>query len=697
MTSTEQHEVQPALPGLAPRRRRRLAAGTRLAPRAPVARVLLELVPAHLDRLFDYAVPAELDEVARPGSRVRVRFAGKLVSGFLVERAEDTEHDGELSPLRAATTEAVLAPEVWRLAEAVAERYAGTRADVLRLAVPPRHARVEGEEWPAPVPVAPPALGAEAWEDLQGGAALLARIAAGDSPRAVWTALPGGARRGWSAAVAEATTACLASGRGALVVVPTAAHVEQVTAALEARGVPPWRPGVLGGWVVLRADDGPAPRYRAFLAARRGQARVVVGTRAAMFAPVADLGLVVCWQDGDPLHAEPRSPYPHVREVLALRSEQSGCAYLLGSTSRSTAAQRLVETGWAHPVQATRPVVRERTPRVRALTSAELAKEGPGAHARIPSEAHRAVVRALGTGPVLVQVPRRGYVPVVACARCRTVARCGRCNGPLGLRREGPAACQWCGHLAGGWRCEECGDKGLRSVRVGSERTAEELGRAFPGTRVHQSGSGPGILTSVPDEPAIVVATPGAEPVAERGYALALLLDAAVWTARWGLHAAEDALRRWLEAAALVRPASAGGQVLLVGDGAPVPTQALVRWDPVGFAERELAERRELRLPPAVRLATVTGTRQAVEALVGRLSLPEGTETLGPVPVPERFLGPEAEAVQGTFDDPVRVILRTGYAQGPSLTAALRASLAVRSARREGGLAHVRVDPRDVE
>src|SRR5690606_28225721 len=216
--------------------------------------------------------------------------------------------------------------------------------------------------------------------------------------------------------------------------------------------------------------------------------------------------------------------------------------------------------------------------------------------------------------------------------------------------------------------------------RVGSERTAEELGRAFPGTRVRQSGSGPGVLEEVPAEPAIIVATPGAEPVAEGGYAAALLLDAAVWTGRWGLHAGEDAVRRWFEAAALVRPAGEDGQVLLVGDGAPVPTQALVRWDPAWFAERELAERRELRLPPAVRVATVTGTREAVDALVGRLELPEGAEVLGPVAVSPRALGPGAELGDG-LEAPVRVLLRVGYAGGARLAAELRASLAVRSAR----------------
>ncbi len=116
------------------------------------------------------------------------------------------------------------------------------------------------------------------------------------------------------------------------------------------------------------------------------------------------------------------------------------------------------------------------------------------------------------------------------------------------------------------------------------------------------------VLGAVSARPALVVATPGAEPVAEGGYAAALLLDAAVSTSHVGLDVAQDALARWLAAAALVRPATAGGQVLLVGDAAPAPTNALVRWDPALLADRELDERVELSLPPAVRVAAVTAT-----------------------------------------------------------------------------------------
>ncbi|MGX1575189.1 primosomal protein N' family DNA-binding protein [Cellulosimicrobium funkei] len=759
----------------APRRGPAPPASHQIAAHLPVARLALDLAPPHLDRPFDYLVPATMSDDARPGVRVKVRFAGRDVDGYVLERVDRSDHDGRLLPLRrVVSAEPVLAPAVARLARAVADHYAGTLSDVLRLAVPPRHARAEqtfaartaadavpapgstpagaapgdavaaeavptapsvAEPVPAPTESVPGSVPAAAthqesvWAPYRAGAAFLAHVAGGGAPRAVWTALPGLAppapetvpegRRDagrsrkepdalpvthWAAAVAEAVRAARSGGRGALVVVPDARDVDQVCAALAAAGLPAWDAATGGEVVRLTADEGPAPRYRAFLAVLHGDARVVVGTRAAAFAPVVDLGLVVCWNDGEDTLAEPRAPYPHAREVLALRSDQEGAAFLLGSHGRTVAAHALVVRGWAHELAAPRDVVRARAPRVRALTSVELAAEGPGAAARIPTAAWRTARAALEQGPVLVQVPRSGYVPVVACGRCRTPARCTVCHGPLAL--SGPQAtpqCAWCGALAGGWSCAECHWTGLRSVRVGSQRTAEELGRAFAGVPVQVSGAAAagGVLGAVSARPALVVATPGAEPVAEGGYAAALLLDAAVSTAHVGLDVAQDALARWLAAAALVRPATAGGQVLLVGDAAPAPTNALVRWDPALLADRELDERVELSLPPAVRVAAVTGDRPAVAAVLGRVALAGPETVLGPVEVAASPRGRGADGVDGAAPGlvdapPVRAVVRVPVRDGRRLARELGASVAVRSARREPGSVRVELDPKEI-
>ena len=487
-----------------------------------------------------------------------------------------------------------------------------------------------------------------------------------------------------------------------VIVVPDARDLTRVDAALTdvAQGQP--------FHVCLSADLGPAERYRRWLAVRRGLVQVVAGTRAAMFAPVAELGLVVLWDDGDDLHAEPRAPYPNAREVLALRAHRTGAAALIGGFARTAELTQLVAGGWARPLAGWPEALRQAAPKVRAAPDeAELARDAAAMTARLPSLALRTVRlalaggarSALSPGPVLVQVPRRGYLAAIACGRCRKQARCTTCGGPLeiGGSHETPG-CRWCGALAADWTCAHCGAGRLRALVTGAGRTAEELGRAFPGVPVRTSG-GQHVLAAVPAEPALVIATPGAEPVAEEGYAAALLLDGWALLGRPSLRAAEEALRRWLNAAALVRPA---GSVVVLATSTLPAVQALIRWDPVTFSERELAERTELGFPPAVRMASVTGTPAAVADFVGAASLPEQAEVLGPVPVEQGGSGgmgpPRIGGDTGGVAPPgeSRALIRIGRPDGLALARALHAAAATRSARKDGGAVRVQLDPAEV-
>jgi primosomal protein N' (replication factor Y) len=621
----------------------------------PVARVAVDTGLAHLDRPFDYEVPAAMADSARAGCRVRVRFAGRLVDGVVLERTDTSDHAlTQIATLVSA--EPVLNAEVAALARAVADRSAGTLYDVLRLALPPRHARVEAE--PAKEPAAPPEQPEPAtWARYPNGPSFLSAVAAGRSPRAVWSALPGPT---WPGEVAVAVRTCVAAGRGAVVVVPDARDLARVSAAL----------GDLPH-AALSADLGPAERYRRWLRVRRGEVRAVVGTRATAFAPVHDLGLVVLWDDGDDLHAEPRSPYVHVRDVLVLRAHLTGAAMLLGGHARTAEAQLLVESRWARSLEARRDEVRAAAPRVHGVSDDDLARDPVARAARLPAKAFEAARAALSDGaPVLVQVPRRGYAPSLACARDRTPARCGACQGPLAAGQHA-TACRWCGRLAGDWRCPECDGTALRATVVGARRTAEELGRAFPGAAVRTSGRDE-VLATVPATSALVVATPGAEPVADGGYGAVLLLDGWALLGRPDLRAGEEALRRWFGAAALAR---AEAPVVVVADRGLIPVQALTRWDPSGAAARELADRAAVGFPPATRMASVEGPPQAVADFLREV--PDQLEVLGPVPAKE---GAE------------RLLLRVPRVRGLELAAALKAAQAVRSARK-GEPVRVELDP----
>ncbi|YAL81980.1 primosome assembly protein PriA [Dermacoccaceae bacterium W4C1] len=688
----------------------------------PIATVLVETGLAHLDRGFEYSVPASLDAQAVPGARVKVRFAGQDVPGFIVERSAVAEHRGKLAPLRTVVSpEPVLSPELLQLAGRVAQEYAGTVGDVLRLAIPPRHARAEkaldASDKPAAEPI--PATDDPAmWSHYPAGPALLRRVAEGQAPGAAWLcplgnpaaapdiAAADGAQPGdpydWAASLAVLAQHALGAGRGVLLLVPDAHDVTRLSAALTAR---------IGAdqFVTLSADQGAQARWTAWLKARRGLVRCVIGTRAAAFAPVTDLGLIACWDDGDDSFIEPRAPYPHTAQVLAIRAELAGAALVLGGWTRSARAQAWVASGALHPVQAgglPRPA------RVHvAGEGSDIERHGPAATAHLPSAAWSSAKRALQVGPVLVQTPRLGYLPSLTCAGCRHALRCPDCSGPLSVgERGGQPWCRTCRRTVTGG-CAFCGDTRVRSSTVGAGRTAEELGRAFPGVKVIRADADHRI-TQVPGAPALVVATPGAEPQAQGGYCAVLLLDAWALLERPALDAHAEAFRRWNAALALVRPGDEGGVAVLAGAPAHagIPAiEALVRADPVWFAERELAERAEAGAPPGAWVASLAGSASVLRAVLDDLQLPDAVTVLGPVPIPGAPVqesGPETgpENTPGPRSDPgrrptqaeARVLLRVSaqdHTTADAVRRALHAMRAERSARKETGTVQVRIDP----
>lgn len=640
----------------------------------PVVQVRIDSPVPHLDRPFDYRVPESLVDTVDVGSRVRVRFAGRLVNGIVVGIGPTTDHPGELRTLeRVMGPEPVLTPDTLALVQSVAERWAGTFSDVVRSAVPPRHARAEKVAVSPCVWRSAPPDTVTVWSDYTAGPALLRRLAASASPspvRAVWSAAPAG---DWCRDVAALVDTVTSQESGSVIVVlPDVHDVNRVLAALPdavaARAVG-----------VLTADMGPERRYREFLRILRGGVRIVVGTRASVFAPAPDLRLIVVWDDGDDSLIDPQAPYWNARDVAALRSHLTGCHLVVGSPSRSVATAQWCRSGWAKSVSATADVIAARAPSVRALTERDEARDAASAAARIPRPAWEAAKAALESGPVLVQVARRGYVPALACQSCRTPARC-ECGGPLMLRgRTGAPACSWCGSIRGAWRCPHCRSSELRAMTIGAERTVEEIGRAFPQVPILTS-TGDHRLIMVPAEPALVVSTVGAEPRAVDGYRAVLLLDARAMLGRPSLDAQEEAARRWFAAAALAAP---GAPVVIAADNALPAVQALMRWAAPWLAERDLDERTSAGLPPAARMAALVGDAAQIQDVASRVRVPH--RLLGPVPDPTR-----------QDPDRQRGLIVVERRHGPALSAELGAITATRSAEGRSRPVHVHMDPRAV-
>ena len=627
-----------------------------------VARVLIDSPLPQLDRLFDYAVPAGFADAAQPGVRVKVplRSAGRMIEGYIVEIVEADDSDRPLSDLDTVVSPVpVLTPQLYAHARRAADRAAGSASDILRLAIPKRMVRAE-KAWLAAPPaeasaVEPAALswaGAVlgAFGDLSASISRGERLAVDAPP--VTSRLGDGREVGaWAVLLAAAAVHTLVAGRSAILVVPDHRDRAQLEAALAGR---------VAAEAVVRDDSQQSSpvRYGAFLRTLSAAPCIVIGNRSAVYAPVHALGLVAIWDDGDPLLAEQLSPGVHARDAALLRQELDGGALVFAGHTRTTDVERLVAVGWVKEA----PAVRRVSPRV--VLSAT--REGESRGARVPSAAFAAAREALARGPVLVQVARPGYAPVLVCAECRHPARCPHCGGPLHAKRQGAVPeCSWCGRAAAGWTCPDCSSTRVRMASAGSERTADELGRAFPGTRVIVAdGAHP--ITEVDARPALVVATRGAEPIASGGYRAVILLDGDRMLLADDLRIGESCLRWWSNAAAL---AAAGAPVHLVGVAGPV-ARALATWTQPAYARAELADRAPLRMPPTIRVAALEGDQRAVIAAL------EALRQAAPSLDADAVLGPVDR--EGTW----RALVRFDYALGTTVTESLRASVVSEALKR---------------
>ncbi len=637
-----------------------------------VARVAVDVPLAHLDRFFDYAIPDALTDTAVPGCRVKVPFSGRTREGWLISFGE-AQPDMKLLKLKTVvSSEPILDDGLVELFRAVADHYAGVFTDVVRLAVPRRHSTTEKapqREWPAPLHYGTRTV----LTQFPGGEAFLDALGTDVGPRAFWQVpcvvdAPGDLVGG----VLEAVAATLAAGKGAIVIVPTIRELDDTLKRFqEAFGN--------GAVAVLNGELGDSARYRNWLALRRGQAHVLVATRSGILAPMDKLGLLVVVDDGNDSHAEPRAPYPHTRGMAVLRCVATGCGLLMAAHGRSTDAAALVERGWLKDIALTPGQTRAITAPVRLSGDRDAHRDPVAARLRLPSMAFDFLRTTLLQGPVLVQVPRAGHSAGLSCQRCGEAARCSKCRGPLRSPRQGRLECAWCGFEPPRWECEFCHAQQLRAPIVGAIRTAEELGRAFPGV-VAINSSAAMIRSDVPDAAAIVVATPGVEPSAPTGYAGILLLDTELMLMRADLRVAEESMRRWCNAIALCRGPRDGGRVLAVGPSEHPALQALVRADVGGFIGAELAERTSAGLPPAVKAVRVGGDAEAVREFLDNDPF-EDVDILGPN---EFQHGPTSETV---------ALLRVPLVQGRELVRRVKYAAAIRSARKEGGRLYIQVDP----
>jgi len=647
--------------------------------RGRVARVLLDTPLPQLDHPFDYRVPDALDDLVVAGVRVTVPLRGgtRFADGFVIERVDNGEFPGELGDIESVVSPApVLSHETYTFARAVADRQAGSVIDVLRLAIPPRYVRAEkaylashavhGPTPPTPptttptisqtvTPATPPTLpagpnsltGFDGWHPEE-GAKYVVSVPGSVCELATLEWVPS-----WARLFAELAAQALARGQSSILAVPDFRDIDVCEKALIAAGLDDF---------LCRVDakQSGQQRYLTFLRCLEPTPLIVLGNRSAPLAPAHNVGLIALWDDGDESFCEPLAPYAHARDVALMRQQAVGATLVLAGHTRSTEAQRLVSVGWAQEVSG----ARGDHPNIQRADQ-EMADEDDR-HPRIPSQAILGARSAVKQGPILIQVSSPGFASALACTKCRERARCNHCAGPLGAVRKGaPPTCRWCGKLASAWACPTCQNRDLKHLSPGSEGTADELGRVFPGVKVIIA-DGNHSIQNVDSTPAVVIATPGAEPVAQGGYAAILLLDGERMRMRENLRVNEDVIRHWSNAAALAAPDAI---VYLVGAGDELGT-VMTTGGQAEFAQRELADRHALRLPPAVRVASVSGPLSDVTDTCAGVAVHPGVRVLGPV---------------GTGDGNSRALVTFDYRDGDMMATTLRASViqsATRGSRR---------------
>jgi len=271
---------------------------------------------------------------------------------------------------------------------------------------------------------------------------------------------------------------CLERGQTAIVLVPEIALTPAVQSQFLAR---------FGDRVaVLHSGLRETERREAWWRVHRGQARVVVGTRSAVFAPVANLGVVIVDEEHDPSYKQQECPRYHARDVAVVRARLASCLALLGSATPS------LESYWNAEQGKYRLCRLEERIGGRPLASVEIVdmrQEFRETHTQVPfSRRLRAEIEARlrAREQVMILLNRRGYAWFVLCRTCGETQRCVNCSIPLTYhRRQQRLLCHYCGYAATiPSHCPACGSEFLYYIGEGTEKLEAKVAETFPGARV---------------------------------------------------------------------------------------------------------------------------------------------------------------------------------------------------------------------
>ena len=550
---------------------------------APIAKVWVDNGVAHLDGVFDYLVPARLDSQVRAGVRISVDFAGRECEALVVERSTEGIQLGLKFISKVLSPVAVAPPGLIHLVSEGCARWLAHPYDFIRSAIPSRVAGVDKlqQESASGLVNAKISKGSKTYIHVQPHEDAIKKLA--------------------EFALAKVKTGSI------LIITPEERELEQLAQTLGDRAC------------VLSGSLSRSVRYENYLRSIHEPNLITIGTRSAIFAFPPDLKTIVIFREGSESHYEPRSPGWNTRDLAIIRSMQNGCDLFFVGYSPSLEIGLLIDS--------------DEVKMLGKSNRLQVSNFEPLNGELLPNRIFPPIRKALKSGPVLFLIPRKGYASSLMCKKCRNIATC-ECGGKISRRKiTTEPECVLCGKSQPSLKCRWCKGDALIMLGRGGERHTEEIGRAFPNMPTYYSTADSQIVT-LPNSPALVIATAGMEPRVDGGFAAVVILEGDSFFSYTDFRAQERAREVFFIAAASV---SRKGEVITVINSSNQITSALTQWSPKVLASRELFERRELNFPPYSRsIAMEVENSEATSIVAGFKKalldkrLPKSTRVLGP-------------------------------------------------------------------
>lgn len=630
------------------------------------AEVLVDTPVFHLEDLFTYAIPENLLSIAQPGSLVKVPFGTSFSLGYIRLIRPRIESDSSLKSItEVLSVKSLVSEEIFSLLEKLSKRYATTLNDLLRSAIPPRVAVID-KNWKEPGSLKE--ISSTTVVTNTGGSELALREVYGDGVAPLfgqkkaraYITLPLAVPQG---KVLAALIVKLREQGSILVLLPDQKELDALSSyLLEHYGLTA---------DILTSSLSKAERYKKFLtlsARSKVENSLCLGTRSAIFAPLVGVKNILIVNEQDSSCYEVRTPFWNVRDVGLLRSENEECGIIFAGYSPSLEIVRMEEEKRLIRIEPSDEFTSSQRIRFTADEPDDFLNES----------SLKIIREGLTAGGVLVSVGLKGYQSGFLCSQCRNRALCS-CGGKLQiLNSSGQPRCSICSNTHRDWKCSWCGGFRRRDLGKGSARHVEELGKAFPRVRILSSTSDL-LLTQIPQESAIVVATSGAEPAMVGGYAAIIFLDGERIFSRPTLRGDEMGRYKWSSQLSLAKP---DAKVYLSLPHSHREVQGLLLGDRWKAAKAELKERAEVNLPPYSRIISIEGNNAEMVAFSTTLRESDSItcEVLGPMPAD---------------NERSKIVVRVDFATVQKLLDLIKDVQRYRSVK-SNGLFRVHVDPFEI-